>query len=376
MSKTVDGEQKLEEKDRNIQDVSQVYQEEQNTESMKDDDSGKTGNIKKNKSDFLVRLLSTIIMTLLFIVMGLFGNKVIIPFLIIVQQIIYYEVIKAYDNFKNKAVSIGLLICYEGALMMIHSGFSNIGLYSVNTGVFPLVVGMMMFNFGLFVFVKNINQDMFGEHLGQFCVTMTMIVLLGLSFGLYCPLSDKSPVLFFISLSNVFVNDIMAYLCGRAFGKHKLIKLSPNKTWEGYIGALILTILLSPVISGIMSSIPVLRKYSTNWALPLFLDTRYNPYLPKSLKKLCIVMGEIYPFLKINGFTLFSLFTAVFASVFGPLQGLLASAFKRMKGIKDFGNSIPGHGGFLDRFDCQLLTGSVAYIAVVITKNLLSGKLF
>ena len=55
---------------------------------------------------------------------------------------------------------------------------------------------------------------------------------------------------------------------------------------------------------------------------------------------------------------------ALFASFIAPFGGFLASGFKRAQKIKDFGSVIPGHGGFTDRFDCQLLMGAFAYIYV------------
>ncbi len=53
---------------------------------------------------------------------------------------------------------------------------------------------------------------------------------------------------------------------------------------------------------------------------------------------------------------------AVFASLVAPFGGFFASGFKRAFKIKDFGTSIPGHGGFTDRMDCQLVMGAFAYV--------------
>jgi len=52
----------------------------------------------------------------------------------------------------------------------------------------------------------------------------------------------------------------------------------------------------------------------------------------------------------------------LFASFIAPFGGFLASGFKRAFKIKDFSSVIPGHGGFTDRFDCQLLMGAFAYV--------------
>lgn len=53
---------------------------------------------------------------------------------------------------------------------------------------------------------------------------------------------------------------------------------------------------------------------------------------------------------------------AVFASAIAPFGGFFASGFKRGMGIKDFGRSIPGHGGMTDRMDCQIVMAAFSYI--------------
>lgn len=55
------------------------------------------------------------------------------------------------------------------------------------------------------------------------------------------------------------------------------------------------------------------------------------------------------------------LFMACFASLVAPFGGFFASGFKRAFNIKDFGDSIPGHGGMTDRMDCQYVELSVVY---------------
>ncbi len=63
---------------------------------------------------------------------------------------------------------------------------------------------------------------------------------------------------------------------------------------------------------------------------------------------------------------------AAFASIIAPFGGFLASGFKRAYGIKDFGDSIPGHGGVTDRMDCQILMGvfvNVFYFSFVKSPN-------
>ena len=59
----------------------------------------------------------------------------------------------------------------------------------------------------------------------------------------------------------------------------------------------------------------------------------------------------------------------VFASLVGPFAGFLCSGLKRAYGIKDFGTLLPGHGGLLDRFDCQIF-------AVILAGTILSQFIF
>jgi len=55
---------------------------------------------------------------------------------------------------------------------------------------------------------------------------------------------------------------------------------------------------------------------------------------------------------------------SIFASVIGPFGGFFASGFKRAFKIKDFGDVIPGHGGIMDRFDCQFLMATFVNVYI------------
>lgn len=102
-----------------------------------------------------------------------------------------------------------------------------------------------------------------------------------------------------------WLTDIGGYIFGKLFGGPKLIKISPNKTWSGALGSLIL---------------------SQFACLIFFLDNSY----------------------KIN-FNIF--FYQFLLSITGQIGDILMSYIKRLNGKKDTSNFIPGHGGFLDRVD-------------------------
>lgn len=108
----------------------------------------------------------------------------------------------------------------------------------------------------------------------------------------------------------VWSTDIGAYMIGRKIGKHKLWPvISPNKTWEGSIGAVICALIFSAIYLA-------------------FVDVGY-PQLQM------IVL-------------------AFFLSIIGQMGDLVESAYKRFYGVKDSGKILPGHGGILDRFDSML----------------------
>lgn len=116
----------------------------------------------------------------------------------------------------------------------------------------------------------------------------------------------------------IWVSDTMAYLVGSLIGKTPFSPVSPNKTWEGIIGGGVLTI----VTGGIFG-------YVSNY---------YNVY----------------------DWMILSLIVSITA----PAGDLLQSKLKRIAGIKDTGNLMPGHGGALDRFDSLLVVLPFTFVYV------------
>ncbi len=126
-----------------------------------------------------------------------------------------------------------------------------------------------------------------------------------------------NPLLALAILLLSWTNDTGAYLSGSRWGRHKLLPaVSPGKSWEGFFGGLLLTLLLGLLLNRL---VPI----EGNWLIP-----------------------------------------ALLASVFGPLGDLFESALKRKAGVKDSGQILPGHGGALDRFDAFLfhLPFTTAYL--------------
>lgn len=74
------------------------------------------------------------------------------------------------------------------------------------------------------------------------------------------------------------------------------------------------------------------------------------------------IFGIRHRTVKIYPIQLHSILLSIFASVIGPFGGFFASGFKRAFKVKDFSDSIPGHGGVTDRVDCQFLMGIFSYV--------------
>ncbi|WP_156126210.1 phosphatidate cytidylyltransferase [Hymenobacter sp. DG25B] len=147
----------------------------------------------------------------------------------------------------------------------------------------------------------NVGVNLIG--LFYVSVPMTLLVPLAYSGGSY----DYRRILALLLL--VWAADTGAYAAGKNFGKHKLApSISPGKTWEGWIGGTLLTLVVG-------------------WALGYLL-----PEIPLTQR----------------------LVVAAVVAVFGVLGDLAESMLKRSVGVKDSGRILPGHGGLLDRFDAFL----------------------
>ncbi len=143
-----------------------------------------------------------------------------------------------------------------------------------------------------------------------------------LSFIYRIRLMDNGKVLVWLVFLTSWGSDVMAYCCGRLFGKHKLCPtLSPKKSVEGAVGAVIGTALLGLLYAFLFD----MREYA--WGI--------------------VLSGAV-------------------GSVLSQLGDLTASAIKRQKGIKDYGDLIPGHGGIMDRFDSVIFTSPAVYFVLCI----------
>ena len=121
-------------------------------------------------------------------------------------------------------------------------------------------------------------------------------------------------------IATIWINDTMAYIVGSFIGKRPLSSVSPNKTWEGTIAGIVISVLFVSKVLGIW--IPIQEKY-------IFL-------------------------------------ISTVAAIAGTFGDLFESKIKRLAGVKDSGTMMPGHGGFLDRFDSILFAVPFVWLVLQI----------
>ena len=112
-----------------------------------------------------------------------------------------------------------------------------------------------------------------------------------------------------VLIASIWINDTMAYIVGSLIGKTPLSPISPKKTREGTVGGALLAIVVITLIGHFAFGLPVVHL---------------------------VIISAI-------------------ATIMGTIGDLIESKLKRMAGVKDSGEIMPGHGGFLDRFDSLLL---------------------
>jgi phosphatidate cytidylyltransferase len=122
----------------------------------------------------------------------------------------------------------------------------------------------------------------------------------------------STPLMPLVIIACMWINDTMAYIVGSLIGKTPLTAISPKKTWEGTIGGIVLCVTVVAIAS---------------YYIPILGDIAFIHWLAIS----------------------------AIASVAGTFGDLIESKLKRLAAVKDSGSIMPGHGGFLDRFDSLLV---------------------
>lgn len=228
--------------------------------------------------------------------------------------------IMKFDNgiYKWLVFPIAAFIYYTFTKRFFYHGFFfNVNLSEMLSLALIPIASITLFKFPKELYFEN----------GKLIFT---VVYLALPFGFALGLPKFSTLdtekTFTLEVFMLFVliwsSDTFAYLTGKFFGKHKMApKISPKKTWEGFAGGVVLTLVLGFFVE---QYFPELRG---NW----------------------MIVGLL-------------------VSIFAPLGDLVESQLKRSFAVKDSGNIIPGHGGVLDRLDSFIICAPVVYLYFILEK--------
>jgi phosphatidate cytidylyltransferase len=227
----------------------------------------------------------------------------------------YARLYRAVRYEPNEIVTIGGVLCIATARFFFPEA------------AVPLLVGLILLAMTVHLIAYECNRDQAGV---EFAVTVAGLVYLGW-IGSYLIDLRQLPQggwWLMIVLPIVWGGDTGAYALGVRYGKHKMTpRLSPKKSWEGYI-------------AGVITSV----------AVGAFFAYAFSSLDPKPLG---------------------GLITAVQGGVLGLVIGALAplgdlgeSMFKRQGGLKDSSNIFPGHGGFFDRIDSWIWGAALGYFVI------------
>ncbi len=184
-------------------------------------------------------------------------------------------------------------------------------------GLNSIVVALLIALLTIYCFIKELRMD---------DVARTFIGALYVGFMLshlvLLHRFEAGEIFVLAVIVSVWANDVFAYLIGSALGRTKMApRISPNKTWEGFAGGALFTVV-------VWSSLTLVPQ-----------NTIQLPIL--------ILIGLV-------------------VAVAGAVGDLLESRIKREGGVKDSGTFFPGHGGVLDRFDSLIVVSVVSYYLFLI----------
>ncbi len=190
------------------------------------------------------------------------------------------------------------------------------------------IVLFTIVHFGCWYEFVKLMKKIYGEQYLKYCllgliyITMPLCMLIDLRLEniVYkgnLVFADFGYILPCTIIFSIWINDTMAYIVGSLIGKTPFSKISPKKTWEGTGGGAIL----------------------------------------------CIIAIGTAGYFILNDYKTAAIIAAICA-IFGTLGDLLESKIKRMANVKDSGSIMPGHGGFLDRFDSLLVAVPFVWLYV------------
>lgn len=327
---------------------------------------------EKKKQNFVVRTIWTLVMIAVFFILLFSGHLYLVAVVTAVQIITFKEVIAISSvPAKEKNMHFTKALNWYFLVTTIYYLYGESVIYYfkhivvVDALLLPMAshhrfISFMLYMLGFVFFVGSLRRGHYRFQFTQFAWTHMALYLVVVQAHFTINNIFEGLIWFFLPTSMIITNDIWAYICGISFGRTQLIKLSPKKTVEGFVGAWICTMIYGLAVTRILVPYkyficPVRNLGANIWTglectpNPVFIPHTYTLPLP-----LQPILGDTFTGAPIYFHVLLM---ATFASLIAPFGGFFASGLKRTFKIKDFGDTIPGHGGITDRMDCQFIMG-------------------
>jgi len=267
-------------------------------------------------------------------------------------------------------------------IQVVHLATPAVG-YITNQHSFKAFIAWTI---GFCTFILLLEKGAYKYQFTQFGWTHVTLLMIVVSASSMVNNMYDGMIWFFVPVCLVIWNDVYAYVFGRFWGKTPLIKLSPKKTWEGFLGAFVTTVVFGFWIGHLMGQFDYMVCAQEELTLEFFQnlkcdrDPTFIPSIPVNvpewLEKISGSLGieslKLGKTVLLMPFMWDALNLSIFASLVAPFGGFFASGFKRAFKIKDFGDLIPGHGGITDRMDCQIIMS--VFVAVYRTTFFLRNK--
>ena len=269
------------------------------------------------------RILTGVIAFIIFLPFLVFSNTIAFPIAMAVCAVVSVgELLHCIKLLRRPALSVPLLLAAVTCPLCLRL----LGITETLTATVPLLLVLMLYVLAVTTFSKG--KIPVPE--AATAVMTSVYVIAGFSAMVYLhDFHEGGKYLYLLTFIGAWVPDTFAYFTGVLFGKHKLIPdVSPKKTVEGAIGGLVFCVLAFVGFALVYNHFltPEVGIPENSFALPV------------------VLMAAI----------------GLVAGVVSMVGDLTMSLIKRHYGIKDFGKILPGHGGFLDRFD------SVIAVAIIL----------
>ncbi|KAH0589078.1 hypothetical protein H2248_004849 [Termitomyces sp. 'cryptogamus'] len=348
----------------------------------------------KKRQSFITRTLWTFIMIGGFIGLLLLGHAYMILLVMLCQALVYREVTALFSLRATKPESsdvedVGGKDPWSKTLNWYFFAVTNYFLYGesiiyyfkhvvfADAQLLPFATNHRMISFVLYTigfmgFVMSLKKGYLKQQFGLFCWVHMSLLLIVVSSHFIVNNILEGMIWFWVPASLVICNDVFAYVWGITLGRTPLIKLSPKKTVEGFVGAVWSTLIFGVIWGTYFMRFdymicPVHDLGISAWSHtqctpnPVFVWKDWAIWKPVAVF-LSTLFGRSINTIPYAPYQFHLLLLAFFASLVAPFGGFFASGFKRAFNIKDFGHSIPGHGGMTDRMDCQFLMGVFTYV--------------